>query len=145
MMMQLTNFILTEWIWSITGGFSYIPINVILLFLLLKLWDHLHWLRAFALSIVLTVGSFLIFFGLVYAIVVKGLGAQFVLPEDVHAGAYDILNTSLILAAIYSGLQGLILIGINRIMPLKVWRAFLCVLAANGMSALLVYKIMFNT
>ncbi len=144
MMRMLVNFILTEWIWSITTSAWYISINILLLFLLLKLWDHLSWVRALALSITLTIGSFLIFSGLVYGVCVKLLGFSFVLPEDTYAGSYDILNSSLTLAAIYIGIQSLLLWGIDKLTSIHYWTAFACIVAANIMSAFLVYKLTFS-
>ena len=102
MLSTIGNFVLTEWIWSITTASWYIPIQILLLFLLLKLWDHLGWVRALSLSVLLTIGSFLIFFAIVHFVGVKMLGISYVLPEDAYSGSYNILNTSLVLAAIYS-------------------------------------------
>lgn len=138
------NFVLTEWIWSITSATWYIPINILLSFLLLKLWDNLGWVRALALSIVLTVGSFLLFFCGIYFIGVKLLGMVYVLPEDAYSGSYNILNSSLVLAAIYSSIQTILLLIIDRFTSIRYWTALLCVWAANILTAFLVYKLTFN-
>ncbi len=144
MVTQITNFFLTQWIWSITTGSAYIIINFLLLFALFKLWDHLSWMRAFLLSIVLTIGGFFIFFAFVGIILVWWLQVPYVLPEDAYSGSYNTLNTALILAAIYSLLQVVLLLFINKWKKLNLWRAFLCVVCANIMTALLIYKITFS-
>lgn len=144
MTFNIGNFIVTEWIWGITIASWYIPINVLLLFLLLKLWDNLGWVRALSLSIVLTVGSFLIFFTAVQFVGIKLLGIRFTLPEDTYSGNYNILNSSLILAAIYTAIQALLLALIDRFTRLRYWTALLCVITANLLTALLVYKLTFN-
>lgn len=144
MLTHVTNFLITEWIWSFTGGLMHVPINFLLLFMLLKLWDHMSWLKAFLMSLLLTLVAFISFFGLVNLIVVCGLKVPYVLPNDTYAGTYNILNTSLILAAIYSLIQ---IVGLNIARywtNFNLWRAYLCILSANIMSALLVYKITFN-
>lgn len=144
MVSAMGNFVLTEWIWSITTASWYIPINILLLFLLLKLWDHLGWVRALSLSVLLTIGSFLFFFAAVHFAGVKLLGIQYVLPEDAYSGSYNILNTSLVLAAIYSGIQTILLFIIDRFTSVRFWTAFLCVITANILTAFLVYKLTFN-
>lgn len=144
MLSTMGNFVLTEWIWSITTVSWYIPIHILLLFLLLKLWDHLGWVRALSLSVLLTIGSFLFFFAAVHFVGVKLLGIQYVLPEDAYSGSYNILNTSLVLAAIYSGIQTILLFIIDRFTSVRFWTAFLCVITANILTAFLVYKLTFN-
>lgn len=144
MLSSIGNFVLTEWIWSITTVSWYIPINILLLFLLLKLWDHLGWVRALSLSVLLTIGSFLIFFAAVHFVGVKLLGIKYVLPEDAYSGGYNILNTSLVLAAIYSGIQTFLLFIIDRFTSVRYWTACLCVITANILTAFLVYKLTFN-
>lgn len=144
MVSAIGNFVLTEWIWSITSASWYIPINVLLLFLLLKLWDNLGWVRALALSVVLTICSFLIFFAAVQFIGIRLLGIQFKLPDDAYSGNFNTLNSSLVLAGLYIGIQLLLLMLINRFTPLRYWTALLCVITANILTALLVYKLTFN-
>ncbi|GMU18943.1 MAG: hypothetical protein AMXMBFR12_01350 [Candidatus Babeliales bacterium] len=140
----LGNFLITEWIWSITTASLYIPINILLLFLLLKLWDNLGWVRALSLSIFLTIGSFLLFFSTIYYAGIKLLGIQFVLPEDTYSGSYNILNSSLVLAGIYSAFQVLLLFVIDKFTSIRFWTAFLCVITSNILAAFLVYKLTFN-
>ena len=144
MLMMINNVLLTELLWSVTTFKTHIVINFLLLFVLLKLWDHLSWVRAFLWSAVLSVGSFVIFFLLVGGILVWGLNIPYVLPQDADVGTYNILNSSLILAGIYSLLQMFIVGLINQWKPSNVWRIFACVLCANLLTALLVYKIMFT-
>lgn len=144
MLNVFSNFVLTEWIWSITSASWYIPINILLLFLFLKLWDNLGWIRALALSIVLTIGSFFIFFALVHFIGIKLLGLTYILPEDAYSGSYNILNSSLVLATLYSGIQAVLLLIIDRFTSIHYWTAFLCICAANLLAAFLVYKLTFT-
>lgn len=144
MLTHLSNFLITEWIWSFTGGLSHLPVNFILLFMLLKLWDHMSWLKAFLMSLLLTLAAFIIFFAFVNGIVVWGFEIPYVLPDDTYSGTYNILNTSLILAAIYSIIQIGIVMTAHHWMHFNLFRAYLCIIFANVMSALLVYKITFN-
>lgn len=144
MLTSIINFLLTEWIWSITGGWYHIPLSCILMFVLLKLWDHLGWIRAFLLSIFLVFGSFLIYFGLIWGIFVSVLNVEYVLPADTYQGVYDHLNTSLILAAIYSLIQMIMLFFLHKWVRFNFWRTLLCVVSANLLAALLVYKMTFG-
>lgn len=145
MLTFLINFFLTEWIWSITGGSYHIPISCLLMFVLLKLWDHLGWIRAFLLSVFLTFGAFIIYFGLIWVIFVWGLGIEYSLPADTYQGSFDHLNTSLILAAIYSLLQMIMLFFLHKWVRFNFWRTLLCALSANLLTAFLVYKITFGS
>lgn len=144
MFTQITNFLITEWIWSFTGGLSHLPVNFLLLFMLFKLWDHMSWFKAFLMSFLLTVGAFLIFFGFVNGIVVWGFNISYILPDDTYVGTYNILNTSLILAVIYSLIQIIIVMAAHYWMRFNLIRAYICIICANLMSALVVYKITFN-
>jgi hypothetical protein len=144
MMASITNFLLTQLIWSITGGLSHIPISFILLFILLKLWDHLSWVRAFSLSLTLTASAFGLFFIPLVVILVWVLQVPYILPEDTYQGSFDYLNTSLMLACIYSVLQITLLLFLRKWFRFNFWRTALCVICAHLMSALLVYKMTFN-
>lgn len=144
MLTPITNLVITEWIWSFTGGISQIPLNFLLLFMLFKLWDHMSWLKAFLMSLALSIGAFIVFFSLVYGILVWGLKVPYVLPEDTYVGSYNILNTSLILGAIYSVIQIIAIKVAHKWTHFNLWRAYLCIICANIMSALLVYKITFT-
>lgn len=144
MLDSITNFLITQLIWSFTNGLSHLPLNFLLLLLLFKLWDHMSWSKALLMSFLLTIGSFLIFFGIMYVILVWGLKIPYALPEDTYVGSYNILNTSLVLAAFYSVIQ----IGGAKIArkwtQFNLWRSYACIVIANVMSALLVYKITFT-
>jgi len=143
MVHYITNFLLTHWLWSITGGFWHLCVNSLLLFLLLKLWDHLPFIRALALSLFLTVGSFVIFFTVVGGLM-WAFDVSYTLPEDPMQGTYNILNASLVLAGIYIALQTAQLnFFYNWISPKKFWRTFLCIVCSNIITALLVYKVNF--
>lgn len=69
---------------------------------------------------------------------------QYVLPEDAYSGSYNILNSSLVLAAIYTAIQTMLLFIIDKVTSIRFWTAFLCVITANIVSAFLVYKLTFN-
>lgn len=144
MLMHIGNFVLTEWIWSITTVSWYLPFNILLSFLFFKLWDNLSWIRALSLSIFLSIGAFLILFGMVHFIGVKLLGFEFVLPQDTYTGNYNILNASLVLAAIYSGIKAGMLAIINYFTRIHYITALLCVITADFLTAFLVYKITFT-
>jgi hypothetical protein len=144
MVTHITNFLITEWIWSFTGGLSHLPVNFLLLFMLFKLWDHMGWFKAFFMSLLLTISAFVIFFGFVNGIVVLALKIPYVLPTDTYAGTYNVLNTSLILAAIYALIQIVIITIAHYWSRFNLIRAYICIIFANLMSALVVYKITFN-
>lgn len=139
----INNFLLTQWLWSITGGFWHLSINSIVLFLLFKLWAHLPFIKSLALSLFATIGSFIIFF-ICFGGLIWGLHVTYVLPEDALQGDYNILHASLILATIYTVLQTTHLAFFIRWIPAgRLWRIFLCIVCANFISAFLVYKINF--
>lgn len=140
----MSNFFITQLIWSITLGSYHLPFSFLLLFLLLKLWDHLSWLKALALSLFFSIGTFAIFFSIVWLVIVWGFHFSYILPEDTYHHSHDYLNTSLLLAFIYIFLETLQLSLLRKWMKINFWRMFLCILFANVMSALLVYKMTFT-
>jgi hypothetical protein len=144
MFTQITNFLITEWIWSFTGGLSHLLINFFLLFILFKLWDHMSWVKAFLMSFILTIGAFIIFFGFVNVVIVWGFNVPYVLPDDTYKGTYNILNTSLVLGVIYALIQMMMIMIAHHWSHFNLIRAYICIIFANVMSALVVYKITFN-
>lgn len=142
MITLISNFFVTQLIWSITNGIYHLALSFILLFMFLKLWDHLSWFRAFWIAFFLVISSFALFFALVNVIFVWGLKIPYVLPEDTYQGNYNYLMTSLFLGFIYILLQTIQLFIIRHWIRLQIWRVFLCIVCANVMSSLLVYKMM---
>lgn len=138
-MNMLTNFFITQLIWSITAGLSHISINIVLLFLLLKLWDHLKITYALLLSFILNIGSFLLFIGVVGGLL-RAFNIPYVMPQSPYQGYHDFMTTSVGLAGIYIVIQSIILTIIGQYKPLNMWRAFLCIVCSNLVTALLVYK-----
>lgn len=145
MFTPLTNFFLTQLIWSITGGLYHLIINSVLLFLLLKLWDHLKWTKALLLSLCFNSCAFIIFIIFDYGIFVWGLNVSYALPPNAYQGVYDYLNTSLLFAALFIFLQTVQLVILNQWIHLNIWRIFLSIVCSNTITALLVYKIFVKT
>lgn len=141
MLTMLTNFFITQLIWSITVGLPHTTTNIVLLFLLLKLWDHLKTFHALILSLVLNLGAFLLFISMTYGIFVWGLNSAYVMPKNAYQGYNDFLTTSLALAGIYIVLQSIILVIINQYKRFNIWRAFICIVCSNLVTALLIYKL----
>lgn len=138
-MSMLTNFFITQLIWSITVGLPHVTTNAVILFLLLKLWDHLKITYALLLSLLLSIGSFLLFIA-----IVGGAVWFFNIPYQVPTNPYqtypDFLTTSLALAGIYIVLQSLMVIILGQCKHINMWRIFLCIVCSNLVTALLVYK-----
>lgn len=143
MLTEITNFFLTLLLWSITGGIYHVPIAFFLLTFLCKFWDHQSLLKAIWLSFLLTIMSFGIFFLSIAGILVWWLHVPYILPQDSYVGSYDHLNTCLLLAGFYTGIQLLLVKIMRRWLALHQWRLMLCILCAQILSALLVYKIHF--
>ncbi len=139
MMNMLTNFFITQLIWSITVGLCHVTINTIILLLLLKLWDHLKITYAFLLSILLNIGAFLLFVGIVGGFL-WAFNIPYVMPQSPYQSYHDFMTTSVGLAGIYIVIQSIILTIIGQYKPLNMWRAFLCIVCSNLVTALLVYK-----
>lgn len=141
MFTMLSNFFITQLIWNITIGSYHLPINIVVLGMLLKLWDHLTAVKALALSLFLTICAFVIFIALVAGIFAWGLNVPYVLPADTYQGYYDYLSTSLISAAFYTVLQSGIAVIIHQWDHLNLWRVFMCIVCSNLLTSLLVYKL----
>lgn len=142
-MSVIANFLVTELIWSITFGLYHLVVSFLLLFLFLKLWDHIRTIRALWLSAYFVMGAFMIFFIIVGGILMRGFGIPYALPEDTYQGTYSYLTTSILLGVVYAGLQTLLLIGLSYVVRINMPRIFLCIVFANLLAALLVYKFSF--
>ena len=64
----IANLCTATWIWGITYGRYFISVNIIMLFLLLKLWVKLPALKAVIYSLIAHLFSFVAFTVTVYAI-----------------------------------------------------------------------------
>ena len=144
MITHITNFLLTLFLWSITGGIYHIPFAFFLMALLFKLWNHQPLIKAIYMSFFFNGVAFLIFYGALAGPLIWWYNVPYLLPENSYYGTFDHLNISLVLAACYSAIEIIQLSIMRRWVHLIAWRVIACIICANVMSALLVYKINFT-
>ncbi len=138
---SITNFFLNEWLWSITFGVYQIPVTILLLFLFLKLWDHLSVTRALVMSIGLCLSAFGIFILIFHGIFLLGFELPYVQPENPYIDTYTVFFTSISLAIIYIFLQIFVLIGVSYWFRVHYHRIIVSIIFSNILSALLIAKI----
>lgn len=140
MLQAIAHFFMGMWIWSLLGGIYHVPINSILLFLFLKLWDHLSLVRAALMSIGLSIGSFIIFFGCMALLSTwEGIGNY--TPSAATYIFYTPFFVSMFLAGIYCLLQFFLIFVFTRWAILNKYRVAISILISNILAGLLMYKI----
>lgn len=132
------EFLLVEWMWSVTWGIPQAPLAWCFLSLLLWLYGRLGFIRAVLSSLLVTVLSFLIF----SACIIIGLGilAYTPAPQMYEYALSGVRWESFIgygLAGIFSLLQIVLLRYVHRYAHVSMLRLAFLVLIANGMAALL--------
>lgn len=140
MISTITHFLLTELIWGLTGGIYHTPLSFLLLFILLKLWDHVRFVRALWLSLFFAAGAWIIFMAGIAGIMWL-FNVHYLLPEDTYHPFYSYLSASLSFAALITLIQWVQLFILKRFVRVRFWHVFVCILCANVMSAVLVYKL----
>lgn len=134
-------FLLTQWLWSIIWGINQLCIAWVLLFILLKLWDHLSFLKAFLLSTGLSISAYIVFFTFGYVLLIMALDIQYIPPANAYEVSESILVSALFLAGIYSAIQCAFVLLIRKRSKLHWHRVGMSILFSNILSALIMYKL----
>ncbi len=131
---DLNQWLLAEWIWSMTWGLYHVPIATLCMMLLFR-W-YLKWSikRALFFSIIASACAIAIYTLYVPALLIFVFG----LATDLVA---DPLSAALYLGIIYGFLQGGFFAVYNVWHPLKVRPILVIVALSNLIAALVIYKI----
>ncbi len=101
----LGDFLLNEWIWSLTYGFYQVPLNTIIMFVIIKWVAELSFVRAITISALANILSFFFFHFFFVSIFVLFLGFEYVPSTMIDQPIPNVLHTTLWLGVIYASLQ----------------------------------------
>jgi len=133
-------FFLNTWLWGMTWGISHVPINIIVMFALFKFIGRLKIMTAILFAFFSMVfGSAL--YTLIVSFFVFVVKLQFI-PLDITYGTEysNFLLASIYLGLIYSVLQMIFFLMVNKFYEINLRIITLIVFVSNIISSLLVYR-----
>lgn len=138
------DFLLSEWLWSVTWGWYHVPINIFMLLFLLKFFGRIRIMPSVFFAIFSQLFSFLILSLVVIIGPIYLLDLQFV-PYDCYTQEiFHPLLICLSLGAIYFVLHSLFFVLTNLFYTINVRLLILIAFVANGLSALFVYQLSYG-
>lgn len=132
------NFLLSEWLWGLTWGSAFIPINMGVLLLFLWVVIRMPLVQAALLSVGTNIASFLLYTGLVHGGFTWLLGLQFDVTSTPPQTVDSFLSVSFSLGLIYSFLQTALFSAGRKKMGVNFNHVILVVVLSNLITALLV-------
>lgn len=134
---RVGDFLLSEWLWSMTFGWSYVVINVISMTFFLWCLMKFSLFRAFILSLVSNAFSFFIYSGVVIGLFIHLLQWWYV-PHEYRAQAAPFW-ANIYLALIHVILQLLFFYAMHKLLDMRKDRLFLTAVVSNCVTAVLSY------
>lgn len=131
------DFLLSEWLWGVTFGWSYIFINLLLMTFFFRRLLRLSWFRSILLSISAHSFSFFVYSGLVIGFFMHLLQWWYVPNQyEVVAGPFI---ASLSLGLIHVLLQILFFVLIRKVYKIDITWALVSIFVSSGFSVFLSY------
>lgn len=139
MLVKISDFFISTWIWAVTWGIYHIPLNIIVMLFLLKFFGKFKIVPSVLLSFFSKIFAVTLYTLIVF-IVVFALGLSFV-PEKIES--LEVINTLLAcisVGIIYSVLQSLFFLIVNRFYYLNLRITTLISFVSNMITALIIYR-----
>jgi hypothetical protein len=135
-LMDITHFCLSQWIWSFTWGLYHVPLAILFMIILTKCFTSLRLIPTLVLSVSGPLVAFLttLLIGIFF---ICGLGFSCPSSETQLLPTCSILATCLLLAAIYSGIQLLFFAFAHRFYSLNSKRLTIITLLSHFITALI--------
>ena len=134
------NFLLSEWLWSVTWGWYHVPVNIFMMICLLKLFGRMRIVPSIIISVLCQFFSFLLLTLVVFLVPIYLLNVQFVSHDCYANEIFNPLFICLFLGAIYFVLHVLFFALTNLAYTINMRLVVLIAFVANVLSALLCYK-----
>lgn len=141
MFVMLSDFFLSEWIWSITWGMYHIPINLVVMFILSKLTLRVANIPLLMMIIGAHLFGIVLFSACVLGLLGFSLGINYLPTDSAYGQSYNVLNASLALGCIYGVLQSIFFRLLSYHYELPLGYLVIITLLSNMISAQLVYTI----
>lgn len=134
------NFLLSEWLWSVTWGWYHLPVNVFMMIFLLKFFGYMRIMPSILIAFFSQIFSFVVLSVIVFIIPIGLMGLQFTCYDCYVQHPLNSLTISLSLGALYCVLHIIFFVIINAFYSLNIRLLSLIALVANSATALLVYR-----
>lgn len=129
------QWMLSEWLWSVTFAWTLVPMTVLLTIIMLRVVMRRSLFKALLLAC-----SSLFFAVNIFALYAIGFVSLYLGVETSYVATP--LNATLSLALIYAFFQTLFLLVLNIWRPMRVWSVGIVVVMSNLVAALLVYELL---
>jgi len=133
---MIGNFILSEWIWSVTWGIYHIPCNIIIMIILLKFFLRLNMVAAVFLSIGAQLFS-------VAALTIVTIGTMLVLGKgggpETYANTPTPIHAFVCLGLIYAILQSIFFVFIAQRQAMHLSWLVAITFISNNLTVLFIY------
>lgn len=139
MMVYLGDFFLSEWIWGITWGMYHVPINIVLMFVLGKLFTRISSLSLLVMTLLSQVFALLVFTAFVVGIIISTIGLNYLPSDTATIEEYNIFAACIFLGLIYALLQGIFFVIASKRYEINAFTMTLISCVSNLVSAQLVY------
>ncbi len=137
---RLCDFLLSEWLWSMTFDLYHIPINIVFLFLGLTFIVGMRTIRALLLSFSAHVFSFAVFTAIVVGALKSGLEwVPSAHSEQIPTQGLNFFYASMSLGAIHATLQSIFLLAVMRWSEHRTLSAIVVTWISNVLSGLISY------
>jgi len=133
-------FFLDQWLWNVTWGWYYLPINMILFIFLLNFSAGMSLLRAVITSIFINVSSFTLFTSAVVGILIYAVGMEYITSMDDVFPPFVIWRPVLFLCLLYIVLQSCFLYLTRTWYKPSIKRLIFLLVISNLLSAFFAYK-----
>ena len=133
-------FFLDQWLWNVTWGWYYLPINTLLFIFLLNIVAGMRLLRAFIMSVVVNTTSFALFTGAVVGLLIYAAGIEYVTSMDEVMPPLIIWRPVLFLSLLYIVLQSFLLYITRKWYKPNAQRLIFLTIVSNIFSAFFAYK-----
>lgn len=142
MLSFLSDFFLSEWLWSVTWGMYHIPVNIVIMFTLTKLTVHYSTRSTLLLSVAANLFGLIAFTVLVGGIIIFIIGLNYLPSESAYSGEYNKFYSCFFLGVMYALLQALFFFLIGKRYKISVLHMMIIALLSNIIAAQFVYLLL---
>lgn len=139
MLYELTDFFISQWIWSLTWGIYQLPLSCLFMFLLLKWVEHLKFIRSFLVAVFIHASTLFIIW---VTMMIITFCLEYVPNMEQFSPCISVLNSCLSLAFIYVLIQTFFFIIFARALKVVWYHGIVFSLVSNLSAAIVLYKVL---
>jgi len=139
MLYQMTDFFISQWIWSLTWGIYQLPLSCLFMFFLLKWIEHLKFIRSLLTSILVHAITLFVVWLIMMTIT---FCIEYVPNMEKLGPCISVLYSCLYLASIYVLIQAIFFMLFARVLRITWCHAVLFSIVSNICAAVVLYKVL---